>query len=84
LTPDKPEQEDGSSYADEGDRHPLSALREDDIDVYMRIITYDEKITKHAEKFIQRAKWVPFSKRFDVYRDSIEYFQMTRNLSISD
>jgi hypothetical protein len=30
----------------------MSALRIDDIDVYLRIITYEEKITRDAEKLI--------------------------------
>lgn len=42
LTPDKPSQQDESSYTDQGDRPILSSLRVDDIDVYMRIVNYEE------------------------------------------
>ena len=84
LTPDRPEQKAGSSYADDGVRPPLSALRADDIDVFLRLAVYEEKTTRKAERFIQRAKWVPLSHRFDIYQDSVEYFQQLRNSSIKE
>ena len=73
LTPDRPQQEAGSSYADDGVRPPLSAVRADDIDVYLRVTTFEEKITRKAERFIQRAKWLPMRHRFDIWQDHIEY-----------
>ncbi len=42
-------------------------LRVDDLDVYNRIICYEDRCNKHADKFINRAKWVPLSHRFDIY-----------------
>ncbi|CDW82479.1 UNKNOWN [Stylonychia lemnae] len=54
---------------------PLSTLRLDDLDVYLRIVTYEEKINKDAEKFIQRVKWTPMSNRYEIFQESIEYFQ---------
>jgi len=57
LTPDRPQQKAGSSYADDGVRPPLSALRSDDIDVYLRIVSYETRITRQIEAFIQRTKW---------------------------
>ena len=42
-------------------------LRVDDIDVYNRIVCYESAYNKAAEKFLNRAKWVPLSHRFDVY-----------------
>lgn len=84
LTPDRPKQEDESSYADDEVRLPISALRADDIDVYLRTATYEEKITRKAERFIQRAKWCSMSHRFDIYQDSIEYFQQLRTQSIKE
>ena len=32
-----------------------------------------------AERFIQRAKWLPLSHRFDLYKKSVYYFQSLRN-----
>ena len=74
LTPDRPEQKDGSSYADGGERPPLSALRADDLDVYFRVVTYEERATRGAERFIQRAKWLPLISRFEVFSGSVQYF----------
>ena len=51
--------------------HQASSLRVDDIDVYLRIVTYEEKINKQANKFIQRMKWLPLSHRFEVFEESI-------------
>lgn len=82
LTPEKPSQKDESSYQDVGNRPPLSTLRVDDIDVYMRIVNYEEQSTRKTEKFIQRAKWTPLSHRFEIYKDHVHYFQKLRNESL--
>ena len=39
----------------------------DDIDVYLRLVTYEERITRNTEKFIQRVKLTPLSHRFEIY-----------------
>ena len=83
LTPDRPKPVEGSSYTDIQEKRTLSALRADDIDIYLRCATYEGKITRKADKFVQRAKWVPMSHRFDIYSDSVEYFQELRNNSIA-
>jgi hypothetical protein len=75
LTSDRPAQEEGSSYADSEFRPPLSALRADDIDVYLRLTTYMDRVTRGTDRFIQRAKWVAFSHRWEIYEDAIRYFQ---------
>ena len=43
------------------------APRVDDLDVYTRIVGYEEKCNRASEKFLNRAKWVPMSHRFDIY-----------------
>jgi len=43
------------------------SLRLDDIDIYMRIVNYEAACNKLVEKYINRAKWVPLTHRFDVY-----------------
>lgn len=48
-----------------------SCLRIDDLDVYMRVSTYEEKINKTAETFIHNVKWLPLSQRFEIFRDSV-------------
>ena len=44
-----------------------SALRIDDLDVYNRIVTFEEKCGRAATKFVNKAKWAPLSYRFDIY-----------------
>jgi hypothetical protein len=43
------------------------ALRLDDIDIYTRIVSYESACNKPVEKYINRAKWVPLSHRYDIY-----------------
>ena len=75
-TPDRPQQKPGSSYIDiyDGVRPPFSSLRADDIDVYLRIVAFEEQITRKANRFVQRVKWTPYSHRFEIYEDSIQAF----------
>ena len=51
-----------------------SALRTDDLDVYNRIVTYEEKCSRGATKLINKAKWAPLSHRFDIYLRHQQYF----------
>ena len=44
-----------------------SALRLDDIDVYNRVVTYEEKCNRSLSKFVNKCKWAPLNHRFDVY-----------------
>ena len=41
-----------SSYKILEKKIPISALRSDDIDVYLRCATYEEKVTRLADRFI--------------------------------
>lgn len=61
-----------------------SALRIDDIDVYNRIVTYEEKCSRGVTKFINKAKWAPLSHRFDVYTRHQQYFQSIREEALAD
>lgn len=74
ATWERPAQKEGSSYADTEYRPPISALRADDIDVFYRIATYEERSTRNAEKFIQRTKWLHLTQRFEIYKASINYY----------
>lgn len=59
-----------------------SSLRVDDLDVYNRIVTYEEKCSRATSKFINKAKWAPLSHRFDVYTRHQQYFQSIRKESL--
>ena len=56
----------------------VSALRIDDIDVYIRVTSYEEKVNRSTDKFINRTKWLPMSHRFDVFKQTQEYFQQRK------
>lgn len=60
----------------------MSSIRIDDIDVYLRIVTYEEKINKQADKFIHRIKWLPLRHRQDIFEDSIQQFQDIKQVNI--
>lgn len=47
-----------------------SSLRVDDIDIYTRIVSYESACNRPVQKFVNRAKWVPLSHRFEVYSQS--------------
>ena len=83
-SPKRATAEERSSHADVKDKPPLSALRADDIDVYLRCITYEEKITRWVEKILAKAKWLPLTHRFEIYSASIEEFQNVKNNSIKE
>jgi len=56
---------------------PHSSIREDDIEVYLRHVTYASKINKLLNKWLARLKWMPLSKRFEVFDKMVDkYFQI--------
>ena len=62
--------------------HKHSTLRVDDIDVYNRIIGYEERCQSASVKFVNRAKWVAMSHRFDIYIQAQERIQSLRESAI--
>ena len=42
----------------------------DDFEIYIRAQSYESKLYRTAEKFIARIKWLPYSKGFDILRES--------------
>jgi hypothetical protein len=57
-------------------------IREDDIEVYMRGVTYRNKINKVVNKFMSRMKWVPLRNRYDVFERAIEGGIALKNANI--
>ena len=70
-------------YEQEQENDPISVLRLDDIDVYLRSITYEEKIMRMADRFVQRVKWLPSSHRFEIYKESVHFFQELRKAEVT-
>lgn len=53
-----------------GMQDPLSALRLDDFEIYIRAKAYESKLTRTFEKFLSRAKWIPYSHRYQIFKES--------------
>lgn len=48
-----------SLYVENFETLPQSLIREDDIEVYLRGVTYLNKVNRSINKLIQRVKWMP-------------------------
>ncbi len=69
--------EGGSLYVENTDLEPMSVVRPDDIESYLRTVTYDQKINRLMTKFLARLKWLPLYRRFEIFNESIEsYFKI--------
>lgn len=60
-------QEERKSGADRR-KEPISALRIDDFEVYLRLQTYQTKIFRPCLKFIARAKWLPTTESLNIFK----------------
>ncbi len=57
-------------YTESTRKDPLSCLRMDDFEIYIRTQTYELKLFRSAEKFIARLKHLPLAKNFDIMKES--------------
>jgi hypothetical protein len=74
--------EESSSYNEAPDAETQSAIRTDDIEVYLRYLTYEEQTTRLARKFLHRCQLLPLQHRHEIFRDSAHEYQKLRNQSI--
>ena len=47
-----------------------SAIRLEDIEVYLRVQTYQNKIKRLGDKLTAQIKWLPISARYDIWSES--------------
>lgn len=47
-----------------------SSVRQDDLECFMRIQSYRNKLFRTSSKFVTEVKWLPYSSRFDIWGDS--------------
>lgn len=45
-------------------------MRLDDIETWLRIQTYRNKIFRLSNKLVTEVKWLPYSSRFDIWGES--------------
>ena len=80
--PNTKAKEGGSLYVENSDLEPMSIIRQDDVEVYLRTVTYDQKISKLMTKFLARLKWLPLYRRFEIWSDSVESFNKIKEANI--
>lgn len=68
------QQSDGTLYVELKDIPAQSCIRQDDIEVYLRHVTYASKINRLSNKFIARLKWMGVSRRYDVFDSMVAGF----------
>lgn len=57
-------------YTESNKKDPMSCLRMDDFEIYLRSSSYELKLYRTVEKFIARLKWLPLSKGIDLFKES--------------
>ena len=50
-------------------RDPVSCIKQDDFEVYLRIQTYQNTIQRPILKFLNRAKWVSTRDSIDIFKE---------------
>lgn len=49
-------------------------IREDDVEIYMRGVSYRNKVSKVANKYMSRLKWLPMQHRYAIMEKAHEAF----------
>lgn len=57
-------------YVEAPERSINSAVRVDDVEVYLRIQTYRSRLFRLPEKLAATIRWLPYSRRFDIWERS--------------
>jgi hypothetical protein len=57
-------------YVEAPSKYISSVIRQDDIEVFLRIETYRGKLFRLSEKLVDSIKWLPYSHRFDIWKAS--------------
>lgn len=73
----KAKQNEGTLYVEIKDLPAQSAIRQDDLETYMRHLTYSNKINKLMNKFLARLKWIPLCNRYEIFEKMVtSYFEI--------
>jgi hypothetical protein len=80
----KAKKNEGTLYVEIKDLPAQSAIRADDIEVYLRHVAYAGKINKVVNKFLSRLKWMPMCSRFDVFEAVINRYFFIREANLKD
>lgn len=42
----------------------------DDFEIYLRAQTYETKLSRTIQKFVNRIKWLPITKRYQIFKEA--------------
>jgi hypothetical protein len=71
-------------YVENSDLDPMSVVRPDDVETYLRTVTYDQKINRLMTKYLARLKWLPLYRRFEIFSDAIESYFKIKELNVKN
>ena len=54
---------------DDRSKEPISCLRADDFEIYLRIQTYQNKLFRPIQKFIAKSKWIAVTQGSKLFKD---------------
>lgn len=74
----------GSLYVENLHPPPISSIRQDDIEVWMRRQTYLNKCFRVFYKLIDKLKWIAMQSRFEIFEESVLYIKGQREESLED
>jgi hypothetical protein len=74
----------GSLYVENLHPPAISAIRQDDIEIWMRIQTYLSRCSRVFNKLIDKLKWVAMQNRFEIYESSMLFIKDQRDDSLED
>lgn len=60
----------------------MSIIRRDDVEVYLRTVTYDQRVNQLMSKYLARLKWMPLYRRFEIWTDAVDAFNKIRDQNI--
>ncbi len=60
----------------------MSIIRQDDIEIYLRTVTYEQRINRLMTKFTARLKWLPLYRRFEIWVDAIDHYNKIRSINM--
>lgn len=66
-------------YIESEERLPSSSLRQDDIEVYLRVVTYRNQLFRVPNKLLSLMKWMKYSDRFDILKEARRSIMALRN-----
>lgn len=66
-------------YIEADERLPCSALRQDDVEVYLRIKTFRNQIFRLPNKLLSFMKWIKYADRYEVLGEARRSMIKLRN-----